>query len=567
MITPIRRRQPPMSTEDTRATQAVRPTAAKVRDMRANPHTTKPAPTDRASDKSLGTQSSPNSNAENITIYTWDNSNQMTSATFYNSAADWSAGTITAAGEWTVTYGNDVFGRMVTRTATVTNDDLSQTTTTQNFIYDGQNIVLILDGDGNVIERELTGAAPDQVFASEDASTDVVNWYLTDNQGTVRDVVQSDGTTTTEVDHLVYSAYGQLTDQTAAPDLGERPTFYYNGTWQDAQTGMNKMGLRWADLADAVFASKDPIGFWSGTTNLSEYVGNSPTNFTDPTGMAGKGIEADSSGGVGTEASGCGCVHRPVGTGAISEGTGLGSGTFVTRQGDGGDGTAIGPDDRTWWQRFTGDIWNLWNVPPSDYSGKTAVPDRGDSPAESTTRHFIHYIVYPAIHPHKDIFANSHASDADYNANIAYAGAYLQQNSFIRGGYGFAGGSRPIPRLHVEGEVIGVAGYSIDEGAYGGVIYAGAKEVGPLTVALGGETTCSQSSGWHTEPIVIGDLQLSKKGGVGIYWTPGADESGAFLYSGNSHKFTGGGVTFKTSRLPNLIDSRYWNGTLPVRER
>ena len=296
------------------------------------------------SDVSLGTQSSPNTNAENITIYTWDNSNQMTSATFYNTAADWSAGTITAAGEWTVTYGNDAFGRMVTRTATVTNSDLSQTTTTENFIYDGQNIALILDGDGNVIERELTGAAPDQVFASENASTNVVNWYLTDNQGTVRDVVQSDGTTTTEVDHLVYSAYGQLTDQTAAPDLGERPTFYYNGTWQDPQTGMNKMGLRWADLADAVFASQDPIGFWSGTTNLSEYVGNSPTNFTDPTGMAGKGIEADPAGAVGTEASGCGCVHRPVGTGAISEGTGLGSGIFVTRQQDeGSDGDGDGP--------------------------------------------------------------------------------------------------------------------------------------------------------------------------------------------------------------------------------
>ena len=35
-----------------------------------------------------------------------------------------------------------------------------------------------------------------------------VNWYLTDNQGTVRDVVQLGDTT--PVDHLVYSAFGQL---------------------------------------------------------------------------------------------------------------------------------------------------------------------------------------------------------------------------------------------------------------------------------------------------------------------------------------------------------------------
>ena len=41
-----------------------------------------------------------------------------------------------------------------------------------------------------------------------------VNWYLTDNQGTVRDVVQLGDTT--PVDHLVYSAFGQLLSQTAS---------------------------------------------------------------------------------------------------------------------------------------------------------------------------------------------------------------------------------------------------------------------------------------------------------------------------------------------------------------
>jgi hypothetical protein len=45
------------------------------------------------SDKSLGTQDSPNANAVNITIYTWNNANQMTSVTFYNTAAHWHAET------------------------------------------------------------------------------------------------------------------------------------------------------------------------------------------------------------------------------------------------------------------------------------------------------------------------------------------------------------------------------------------------------------------------------------------------------------------------------------------
>ncbi len=122
-----------------------------------------------------------------------------------------------------------------------------------------------MDGDGCVIERNLTGQAADQVFATEAAVSGIVNWYLTDNQGTVRDVVQFDsGTdTTSEVDHLVYGEFGQLTGQTAS-SASDQPTFYYNGTWQDVQTGLNKMGCRWYDAVDSVFVRCDPIGFNGG---------------------------------------------------------------------------------------------------------------------------------------------------------------------------------------------------------------------------------------------------------------------------------------------------------------
>jgi hypothetical protein len=34
------------------------------------------------------------------------------------------------------------------------------------------------------------------------------------------------------------------------------------------------------------FLTEDPLGFLGGDTNLSRYVGNDPTNFADPTGMA-----------------------------------------------------------------------------------------------------------------------------------------------------------------------------------------------------------------------------------------------------------------------------------------
>ena len=106
------------------------------------------------------------SSATDITIYTWNNANELTSATHYNNYSDYAAGTYTQTNEYAVTYGNDAFGQMVTRTAAIGNGT-STTTTTENFIYNGQNIALVLDGDGCVIERELTGTAADQVFATE----------------------------------------------------------------------------------------------------------------------------------------------------------------------------------------------------------------------------------------------------------------------------------------------------------------------------------------------------------------------------------------------------------------
>ena len=222
--------------------------------------------------------------ATDITIYTWNNANELTGATHYNNYSDYEAGTCTATNEYAITYGNDAFGQMVTRTAAI-GTGTSAPSTTENFIYNGQNIALVLDQYGNVIERELTGTAADQVFASESVVSGFTNWYLTDNQGTVRDVEQFSDSSTTNVDHLVYGAFGQLTAQSAS-SASDQPTFYFNGTWQDPQTGLNKMGLRWYDAVDSVFASYDPIGFNGGQTNLSEFVGDSPTNFGDPSGMA-----------------------------------------------------------------------------------------------------------------------------------------------------------------------------------------------------------------------------------------------------------------------------------------
>ena len=158
--------------------------------------------------------------ATDITIYTWNNANELTGATHYNNYSDYEAGTCTATNEYAITYGNDAFGQMVTRTAAI-GTGTSTTTTTENFIYNGQNIALVLDQYGSILERELTGTAADQVFATESVVSGLTNWYLTDNQGTVRDVAQgvsSGGTMTADVvDHVIYTAFGAPSQARASP--------------------------------------------------------------------------------------------------------------------------------------------------------------------------------------------------------------------------------------------------------------------------------------------------------------------------------------------------------------
>ena len=108
---------------------------------------------------------------------------------------------------------------------------------------------------------------------------------MTDLQGSVRDVVQgevSGGTMTAAVvDHVIYTAFG-------APDRRGRqpmPRFGFDGMRYDAATGFDLTATRPYDPQTGTWIQPDPIGFLGGQDNLSEFVGNDPTNFVDPSGL------------------------------------------------------------------------------------------------------------------------------------------------------------------------------------------------------------------------------------------------------------------------------------------
>ncbi|TAF58198.1 MAG: DUF4114 domain-containing protein [Oscillatoriales cyanobacterium] len=154
-----------------------------------------------------------------------------------------------------------------------------------NFVYDGDNVLLdFVDADGVgsgqpiLDKRYLHGAGIDQVLAQESAQGNVT-WHLTDHLGTVRDLVNNSGQV---VNHLTYDSFGQVVAQT---NFAVDSRYLFTGREFDEETGDYFYRARYYDGFSGRFIGEDPISFAAGDKNLYRYVGNSPVNATDPTGL------------------------------------------------------------------------------------------------------------------------------------------------------------------------------------------------------------------------------------------------------------------------------------------
>jgi RHS repeat-associated protein len=152
---------------------------------------------------------------------------------------------------------------------------------------------LVLDRSGNVKNRYLNGPNENQVLAEETNisgnGAGTTRWALTDHEGSVRDVV---GNTGVVLDHIQYDSFGNVLSQTNSANamrLG------YTGQQFDAETGLYYDHARYYDPASGRFLSTDPSGFSAGDANLYRYVGNSPLNNTDPTGLCADSSTGDTS--------------------------------------------------------------------------------------------------------------------------------------------------------------------------------------------------------------------------------------------------------------------------------
>src|SRR5207302_10908765 len=106
-----------------------------------------------------------------------------------------------------------------------------------------QNIALAFDGQSSLTNRYLDGPEVDQILADEQfhpvlagqmpAVIGDLFWMLTDNLGSVRDIVDSSGAVR---DHLVYDSYGKVTSE-SNPAVVE--TYGYTGRERDTESGLD----------------------------------------------------------------------------------------------------------------------------------------------------------------------------------------------------------------------------------------------------------------------------------------------------------------------------------------
>ena len=175
-----------------------------------------------------------------------------------------------------VEYTYDVFNRRIAKS--VDSDGAGAATAEiERYILDGDHIALTFDEAGNLIERLLHGTEIDRVIAQENGNG-AVNWALTDNQGSIRFVLNSVGNI---VNQITYDAFGNVTLES---DSSVEFRFGYTGRELDEETGLDYYAARYRDGAVGRFIGEDSVGFSAGDSNLSRYTFNSPTNFTDPSG-------------------------------------------------------------------------------------------------------------------------------------------------------------------------------------------------------------------------------------------------------------------------------------------
>ena len=214
-----------------------------------------------------------------ITEYEWDYENRLTGVT----EKDSSEGEVSKS----ISYRYDPFGRRIQK-------NVEEVVT--KYIYDGPHILLEFNSEDKLRAKYVYGDSIDQPLRMEREISSYRNesfpeqyfYYHRDRLGNVTEVTNFSGEV---VQRYVYDSFGRITiyddggnEITPNSDKYLKNPFTYTGREYDVETGLYYYRARYYNPQTGTFLNEDPIGFSGGDANLYRYVGNNPTNFTDPSG-------------------------------------------------------------------------------------------------------------------------------------------------------------------------------------------------------------------------------------------------------------------------------------------
>ena len=149
----------------------------------------------------------------------------------------------------------------------------------ENYVWDGDQLLAVMDTVAAIQHEYFDGTSLDQVFADQTVLSGVL-WPLDDRTGAARDVISSAGV---NLDHRKLDSFGKITSQTgAAVDYDQ----FFSGLAWDADSQLYYARARWYDPVAGEFIGEDPLRFGAGDTNLTRYSANDPVNLTDPSGLS-----------------------------------------------------------------------------------------------------------------------------------------------------------------------------------------------------------------------------------------------------------------------------------------
>jgi RHS repeat-associated protein len=211
-----------------------------------------------------------------------------------------------------VEYTYDAFDRRIKKAIDEDADgDLTESAdAVWQYVYDGQDIILAFDKANALKNRYLHGPAVDQILADEQyggdslhdepaTETGNVYWPLADHQGSIRDWVENDGDVAR---HTVFDAFGNI--QAGETGTSLKFIYGYTGRERDDESIFDYHRARYYVTSLGVWAAADPGGFAMGDENLYRYVGNAPTNYTDPSGLVIGGAAAGAAGAAASRTGG-----------------------------------------------------------------------------------------------------------------------------------------------------------------------------------------------------------------------------------------------------------------------